>query len=64
MPRQPKAPAAVTRGRKPSTEGPTEEEIRQRAYELYAERGETGGSALEDWLRAERELRDRRRRTK
>jgi hypothetical protein len=29
--------------------------IRQRAYELYLERGERPGSALEDWLRAEAE---------
>jgi DUF2934 family protein len=36
---------------------PTEEEVRQRAYELYLTRGGTHGAALDDWLRAERELR-------
>lgn len=37
---------------------PTFEEVRQRAYELYLFRGEKPGSALEDWLEAERELRE------
>ncbi len=30
--------------------------IRQRAYELYVERGRIDGSAEEDWLRAEAEI--------
>ncbi len=34
----------------------TDEEIRQRAYEIYLARGATAGYELEDWLRAEREL--------
>jgi len=34
---------------------PLEVLIRQRAYELYVERGNRPGSALEDWIRAERE---------
>jgi hypothetical protein len=32
-----------------------EELIRQRAYQLYLERGNRVGDALDDWLRAERE---------
>ena len=35
---------------------PTHEEIRQRAYEIYLERGGRPGDELDDWLRAEREL--------
>lgn len=35
---------------------PTHEEIAQRAYEIYLERGGAPGHALEDWTRAEREL--------
>jgi hypothetical protein len=31
--------------------------IRERAYEIYINRGELDGGDLEDWLRAERELR-------
>ena len=30
-----------------------EEQIRQRAYQLYEERGRLDGSAMEDWLMAE-----------
>jgi len=30
--------------------------IAKRAYELYGERGYRGGSALDDWLDAEREI--------
>lgn len=30
--------------------------IAKRAYELYSERGYRDGSALDDWLEAEREL--------
>jgi len=37
--------------------GPTEEQIRQRAYELYLERqGQTEAGPLDDWLEAEAEL--------
>lgn len=36
-----------------------ESQIRQRAYELYQERGCTAGHEHEDWLRAEREVRAR-----
>jgi hypothetical protein len=37
---------------------PAEERIRRRAYELYLERGGAPGEEMEDWLRAEREIRD------
>jgi hypothetical protein len=36
---------------------PLEEEIRNRAYEIYLQRGRQPGYELEDWLQAERELR-------
>ena len=35
---------------------PVEERIRERAYELYLERGGRPGDPLNDWLRAEREV--------
>lgn len=35
---------------------PTREEIEQRAYEIYLERGEREGDHLNDWYSAEREL--------
>jgi hypothetical protein len=34
-------------------------EIRQRAYELYEERGRHDGCELEDWIQAEQEIRDK-----
>lgn len=39
--------------------GNEEEEIRQRAYMLYEERGRVDGYALKDWLQAEKELTER-----
>lgn len=36
---------------------PTPEAIARRAYELYLARGRAPGRDVEDWLRAERELR-------
>jgi len=36
-----------------------EAQIRQRAYELYQERGCTPGQEDEDWVRAEQEVRGR-----
>jgi Protein of unknown function (DUF2934) len=39
-----------------SPEWPSREVIERRAYELYLARGGANGSALEDWLQAEREL--------
>jgi hypothetical protein len=38
-----------------------EDEIRRRAYELYLQRGNSSGSEAEDWLTAEREVRQRHR---
>lgn len=34
-----------------------EERIRRRAHELYLQRGSRAGSALDDWLQAEKEIR-------
>ncbi len=44
-----KKPRSDTRG--------LEDRIRRRAHELYLKRGQQPGSALEDWLRAEDEIR-------
>ena len=35
---------------------PTRQQIAERAYALYLERGATSGYDVEDWLAAEREL--------
>ena len=39
--------------------GPTDAAIAERAYELYEARGREPGRDQDDWLLAERELRDR-----
>jgi hypothetical protein len=39
-----------------ANQAPSHEEIRCRAYEIYLERDGHAGDALDDWLRAEREL--------
>jgi hypothetical protein len=64
-----KNPRTTTRksvaAKKPAANGNTanngntelNELIRQRAYELYLERGSEEGHAAEDWLRAEAEVR-------
>ena len=36
--------------------GPTQEQIRHRAYEIYLARGCAPGDPRQDWLQAEREL--------
>jgi hypothetical protein len=38
---------------------PSVDEIQARAYNVYLERGSIDGHDLEDWLQAERELRER-----
>lgn len=37
---------------------PTEDEIRNRAYEIYCARNGGTGSEVDDWLKAEIELRE------
>lgn len=44
----------------PADSGPTADEIRQRAYEIYLSRNGAPGSVEVDWLQAEMELRARR----
>lgn len=43
-----------------SSPEPSDDEIRARAYEMYLERGGNDGLDFDDWVRAERELRQRR----
>jgi hypothetical protein len=39
-----------------SKDGPTPDEIRQRAFDIHIERGGIYGCDFDDWLQAEREL--------
>ena len=36
----------------------SESDLRRRAYEIYLKRGSKPGSEIEDWLQAERELKE------
>ena len=42
----------------PVTSFVTEDDIARRAFELYCDRGREDGHDVDDWLTAERELRD------
>jgi tRNA 2-selenouridine synthase SelU len=39
---------------------PTEDDIRKRAYEIYCARGGEPGDEVDDWLKAEAELKEGR----
>jgi DUF2934 family protein len=59
-----KSPTSTSGNHDPRRTGPSLEEIRLRAYEIYLERGRTDGQHLEDWFQAEKELtEDLRKRT-
>jgi hypothetical protein len=48
---------AASAGTQPQpAERPSHEEIQERAYYIYLERGGTQAGDLDDWLQAEREL--------
>src|ERR1700687_6283962 len=53
--RKRRRPEAVSQAATPSHEA-----IARRAYELFLQRGQTDGLALQDWLQAEHELRTTR----
>ena len=53
-----RAPEATESNDAPVTQhSTTDEEIQRRAYEIYLSRGASDGHDLEDWLQAERDLR-------
>ena len=49
-------PGKAVEEREPVLHSRREQEIRNRAYEIYLQRGGQPGYELEDWLQAEREL--------
>ena len=51
-----KSKAREPRSRKPKSSNAITERIRQRAYEIYEQRGRVDGFALDDWLQAEVEI--------
>jgi hypothetical protein len=58
MPKSKTAAQPAARKSKKATYQPTNEEIALRAYHIYLERGSTPGDPLQDWLQAERELKE------
>jgi hypothetical protein len=56
------ATPARSKAAKPAAEKtlPLEEQIRQRAHEIYLQRGGQDGSEWDDWLQAEQEILRRR----
>jgi hypothetical protein len=53
------APASPERARPGAGRDLNPDEVARRAYELYIRRGCTDGCDVDDWLEAERELRNR-----
>ncbi len=53
---KPKPSTLAPKADAPTALIPIEQQIQQRAYELYEQRGRTDGHDLEDWLQAEREI--------
>jgi hypothetical protein len=52
------APVATSAAESQANPGPTTDQIRCRAYDIYCARNGAPGDALSDWLAAERELCD------
>jgi hypothetical protein len=52
----PTQPGTAVREKERVLPATREQEIRNRAYEIYLQRGAEPGCDVEDWLRAEREL--------
>jgi hypothetical protein len=50
---------AVPKGDTPSPVAPSRDAIAARAYELYLARGGADGKDIDDWLKAEQDLRAR-----
>jgi len=44
------------KSKEPTVPTPIEQQIQQRAYELYEQRGRTDGHDLDDWVQAESEI--------
>jgi len=56
MAKSTQAPVAKAQKTAAPKSKPTQDQIAQRAYEIYLERGATPGDPMQDWLRAEAEL--------
>jgi hypothetical protein len=55
----PQSSTLTLKSDEPNVQIPIEQQIQQRAYELYEQRGRTDGRELDDWLQAECEIKGR-----
>jgi Protein of unknown function (DUF2934) len=53
---EPTQPGTVVEETERLLQSTHEQEIRNRAYEIYLQRGAQSGDEIEDWLQAEREV--------
>ena len=53
---KPKPSTLAPKSDEPAVLIPIEQQIQQRAHELYEQRGRTDGHELDDWLQAECEI--------
>ena len=53
---KPKTSILAPKSDEPTVLIPIDQQIQQRAYELYEQRGRADGHDLDDWLQAEREI--------
>jgi len=63
MPKSTLTASSAPRKTRSAKKHPTPEEIQVRAYEIFLERNGAPGNPLEDWVRAERELTQKYRKT-
>jgi hypothetical protein len=56
-PTQPEPAEKASKMAADSPDAVTDEQIAERAYYIFLERGGAGGSEVDDWLQAEQELR-------
>jgi hypothetical protein len=59
-PMKTKPSTLVPKSEEPTVLIPIEQQIQQRAYELYEQRGRTDGHDLDDWFQAESEIKGTR----
>jgi hypothetical protein len=57
---KPKSSTLAQKSDEPTVLIPIEQQVKQRAYELYEQRGRADGHDLDDWLQAECEIKGTR----
>ena len=63
MPKVRTTTSETTRKVRKAKSAPTQDDIAFHAYQIYQQRGYTAGDPMQDWLRAERELNEKPKKT-